>query len=554
MKLLIVLMLVAAISACSISPPKESVSYQNRPTREDDFFSPSLGAVPRAKQSSDQQQPHFIGIALSGGGSRAANFSAAVLEQLDNIGILREVDVISSVSGGGLTAAYYALHAEDPQWPVLRKKLRTDFFSIWERECLMPPNLFALLFSDRDKTDVLADVFDETLFDHAKYSALKPNGPRFLANATDLTGGGHRFVFSDEKIRGELHSSLADIRISNAVAASGALPGIFDSLTLQRYRPDEIVPSSYSPSRSWEQPSYVHLVDGGLSDNLGIETLIESAFYSLYGEGHQEMPVEFPHKPCLIIAVDSNTPNTASETEYLTDTRSTFDRFFNKNVFDGIDALFDARRRETLAKLGLAQSEFDEYAYVGLGNFSEELYPYQRVTKFKVPVLCRPFFGVYKCEVDYAKPMGTAKELSFSCMVWHIPLEQVSSVRFNDKNNQLSYSEENSLRRSYATLRHIVSQTKTRYSLVGPKGCRPEFIQEALYDAARVLVLDDEKSRFELCRWFFDNGLLINQDACRKRVPPTVKYYPVKPLLPYGTHKVNTYGKPANDPVRCDME
>src|SRR2546425_7415806 len=51
----------------------------------------------------------FIGLALSGGGSRSANFSAAVMLELQRLGILEQVDVISAVSGGALTAAYYGL-------------------------------------------------------------------------------------------------------------------------------------------------------------------------------------------------------------------------------------------------------------------------------------------------------------------------------------------------------------------------------------------------------------------------------------------------------------
>src|SRR5438552_1779769 len=53
----------------------------------------------------------FVGLALSGGGSRSANFSAACMFQLQRIGLLEHVDYISSVSGGSLTAAYYCLNA-----------------------------------------------------------------------------------------------------------------------------------------------------------------------------------------------------------------------------------------------------------------------------------------------------------------------------------------------------------------------------------------------------------------------------------------------------------
>src|SRR5438067_2452798 len=55
---------------------------------------------------------YFVGVAISGGGSRSANFSAACLFELQRLGILQHVDYVSSVSGGSITAAYYCLSTE----------------------------------------------------------------------------------------------------------------------------------------------------------------------------------------------------------------------------------------------------------------------------------------------------------------------------------------------------------------------------------------------------------------------------------------------------------
>ena len=78
--------------------------------------------------------PHgvFVGVGLSGGGSRAANFGAAALLELQQLGLMDLVSAISSVSGGSLTAAYYGLYKDDPQrWnePTVRSILRQDFES-----------------------------------------------------------------------------------------------------------------------------------------------------------------------------------------------------------------------------------------------------------------------------------------------------------------------------------------------------------------------------------------------------------------------------------------
>lgn len=54
-----------------------------------------------------------IGLALSGGGYRAAAYHIGTLRALNRLRILEDIDVISSVSGGSITAAYYALNKDD---------------------------------------------------------------------------------------------------------------------------------------------------------------------------------------------------------------------------------------------------------------------------------------------------------------------------------------------------------------------------------------------------------------------------------------------------------
>lgn len=56
-----------------------------------------------------------IGLALSGGGYRAAAYHIGTLRALHNLKILDRIDVISSVSGGSITSAYYLLHKDNYQ-------------------------------------------------------------------------------------------------------------------------------------------------------------------------------------------------------------------------------------------------------------------------------------------------------------------------------------------------------------------------------------------------------------------------------------------------------
>src|SRR5712692_1995823 len=96
-----------------------SIPLYTHINRERDVLAQS---VPRASivdwgSAYEQSNNRFVGIAMSGGGSRAANFSAAVLQELERHGFLRYVSAISSVSGSSLTAAYYGLfHEKEDVW------------------------------------------------------------------------------------------------------------------------------------------------------------------------------------------------------------------------------------------------------------------------------------------------------------------------------------------------------------------------------------------------------------------------------------------------------
>ena len=60
------------------------------------------------------ERSEFVGVALSGGGSRASVFGAAAMEVLAEAGVMQRATHISSVSGGGFPAAYYILHSPTP--------------------------------------------------------------------------------------------------------------------------------------------------------------------------------------------------------------------------------------------------------------------------------------------------------------------------------------------------------------------------------------------------------------------------------------------------------
>jgi predicted acylesterase/phospholipase RssA len=204
----------------------------------------------------------FVGVALSGGGSRSANFSAAVLLELEKLGFLKHLTAISSVSGGSLTAAYYGLfrEAENWSWEDFRERLRTDFFARFLLKLITPWNFLLSLFTDYDRSDMMAEVFDDTLFKGKQYADLGGSGPKIFLNATDLLGQNNRyshtfgkvvrhlqkdestplpyqpFVFTEEEFQ-HLQSRLDTFPVSQAVMASGAFPAVFNNVTLRNYIP-----------------------------------------------------------------------------------------------------------------------------------------------------------------------------------------------------------------------------------------------------------------------------------------------------------------------------
>jgi predicted acylesterase/phospholipase RssA len=206
----------------------------------------------------------FVGIAMSGGGSRSANFSAACLFQFQRLALLQKADYISSVSGGSLTAAYYCL-ATDREWRPrnVQRRMAHSFATDILINNLLPWNFLVLAFTDWDRSDLLADTLRKNLFTRdgkeLTFGDLRHDRPRLLINATDLQTG-KPFVFSNESFD-KLGSRLSSYPIAHAVAASAAVPVLLHHVTLRDY------------STAFKQ--YRHLIDGGVTDNLGIRTLTD---------------------------------------------------------------------------------------------------------------------------------------------------------------------------------------------------------------------------------------------------------------------------------------
>jgi NTE family protein len=261
----------------------------------------------RFKNLSHQQTSDTLGVMLtfSGGGTRAAALSHGVLEELANIRIqwegkprtlVDEIDIISAVSGGSVTAAHYALRREKhfAEFPenFLYQDLQT---SIIDR--IFSLEILTLLNSDYfGRIEIVAEKLDKHLFHGAHYGDLAKRGsrPYIVLNATDMSSGA-RFPFTQEQFD-LICADLNAIPLARAVAASAAVPILFSPLTLKNYashcsRPVHaqlnnefrgLTPRQWrriQELRSYRDDKrrpYIHLVDGGLVDNMAIWGSLDS--------------------------------------------------------------------------------------------------------------------------------------------------------------------------------------------------------------------------------------------------------------------------------------
>jgi len=241
---------------------------------------------------------YFVGLALSGGGSRSANFSAACMFQLQRVGLLQKVDYISSVSGGSLAAAYYCLNDADWNPKTAQEKLTHSFASDIITQLLLPWDWFALIFTDYDRSDLLANTLNANLYSRKgkqlTYADLRSDRPRLLINATDLQNS-RRFIFCNAAFD-EINTDLSKYPIAYAVAASSSVPVLLHQVTLRDF------------STTFTQ--YRHMVDGGVSDNLGIESLVET--YRAHEDTAKQLGLPDPYpNGAIFIIIDARTQSDA---------------------------------------------------------------------------------------------------------------------------------------------------------------------------------------------------------------------------------------------------
>jgi NTE family protein len=217
-----------------------------------------------------------MALCLSGGGYRAMLFHLGALWRLYEVGILGQMKRISSVSGGSITAAVLGF-----KWHRLSfdpAKLRSDFIV----NVVSPIRALAGETIDADAiilgavlpgriSERIATAYDRHLFHGATLQDL-PDEPRFVLNATNIQSGAlWRFMkpyMRDYRV-GEVKKPM--IPLAQAVGASSAFPPALSPVEM-RVDPKSFTAQSGEDLQREPFTSRVFLSDGGVYDNLGLET------------------------------------------------------------------------------------------------------------------------------------------------------------------------------------------------------------------------------------------------------------------------------------------
>jgi NTE family protein len=254
-----------------------------------------------------QSDDLLVFLAFSGGGMRAAALAYGALEELRRTEVpvhgatrrlLDEVDVISAVSGGTLPATFYALRGEKTFEEFEPKVLSRNLERELAYRIFSPGNWFRLPSGTFGKSDLFAELYDQTVFDGATYGDLqRAGGPLVVVQATDVTTGAH-FPYTQDQFD-LICADLSKVTLGRAVATSTALPPLLTPITLENRAgscgyveppwmaaADALASGAESPGRmelrararrgasdAAARP-FIHLFDGGLAENLGLNTVI----------------------------------------------------------------------------------------------------------------------------------------------------------------------------------------------------------------------------------------------------------------------------------------
>ncbi|WP_237213681.1 patatin-like phospholipase family protein [Falsiroseomonas oryziterrae] len=304
---LVALFTALALGACQTTVPALNQPLPRDPAGRPDYArNYGFGSFPEHRETTGSEL--MVLLAFSGGGTRSAAFAHGALRGLraipvqglggaDGRTLLSEVDYIAAVSGGSFPAAHYGLFRDRSFETFPEQFLHRDIEAYIYGMFLLPWNWRWMVDDAYGTNDRMAEVYDALMFRGATFADLARRGPPLISiNATEIATG---LVFPFQgTLFGLLCSDMSGYPVARAVAASSAYPVVFSAITLQSHagecgdaRPpvspqvDLAAPQSETSRRAQlaqlaqrlsdaERTRWVHLMDGGIADNLALRGLL----------------------------------------------------------------------------------------------------------------------------------------------------------------------------------------------------------------------------------------------------------------------------------------
>jgi len=272
-----------------------------------------------------------IALSCSGGGYRAASFHLGTMSYLHRLRLrgkplLENVKMLSTVSGGTITGIVYTLHRQQGRsfeaiYAFLLEKLRTLDLLKLGIEKLNPDAPWLNPYKRKNLINAFAELYDEHFTAGATFAALDTMQCHLEAvafNSTEFNNAvDFRFRNRGTGIFGNFYlrinnAQAAEIRLSDAMAASSCFPGGFEPILW----PNDFLHEAAPNLRAIQQPTPIGIMDGGIYDNQGIDTILR------YKSSAKET-AETPYFDCIIISDVSSpymapfTPSTEGKKEGL---------------------------------------------------------------------------------------------------------------------------------------------------------------------------------------------------------------------------------------------
>ena len=214
--------------------------------------------------------------------------------------LLDAVDMITGVSGGSFTALAYGLYGDKLFADYEQRFLKRDVQGELVSRAISPKYWGDYIGGTAGRSELAANYYDEILFNGATFGDLdRGDGPFVVASATDISTG-TRVPFN-QSVFNLLCADLNAVRLSRAAAASSAVPVVLSTVTLNNYGGScsyDVPPwvKMFTQSENPPRPAarairelkegqaladgvnrpYIHLVDGGISDNVGMRGVLDA--------------------------------------------------------------------------------------------------------------------------------------------------------------------------------------------------------------------------------------------------------------------------------------